>query len=80
MNTNSNERTISNITIKNIKGFNDKNGSIDVSIKGNKINILVAPNGFGKSSIALAFSSLTRDRLNITRDNLYEKNVNLEPN
>ena len=79
MNTNSNERTISNITIKNIKGFNDKNGSIDVSIKGNKINILVAPNGFGKSSIALAFSSLTRDRLNITRDNLYEKNVNLEP-
>lgn len=43
---------ISNITIKNIKGFMDQNNSFDVHILPNKVNLLVAPNGFGKSSIA----------------------------
>ena len=51
---------ISNITIKNIKGFSDKDNSIDVDIKSGKINILVAPNGYGKSSITAAFKSLKK--------------------
>ena len=79
MNKKPNEREISNIKIQNIKGFNDTNGSIDTLIKCNKINILVAPNGFGKSSIAMAFLSLNRDRLNVAREDLYEKNINLKP-
>lgn len=54
---------ISNITIKNIKGFMDQNNSFDVHILPNKVNLLVAPNGFGKSSIAKGFESLNSNRL-----------------
>ena len=51
---------ITNITIDNIKGFGTENNSIDVIIKPKKVNILVAPNGFGKSSITTAFNLLKR--------------------
>ena len=46
---------ITNITIKNIKGFMNNDNSFDVHIIPNKVNLLVAPNGFGKSSIAKGF-------------------------
>lgn len=51
---------ITNIKIENIKGFGTANNSFDIEIKPQKVNILVAPNGFGKSSITVAFSSLIR--------------------
>ena len=54
---------ITNITVKNIKGFSDRDNSIDVDIKSGKINILVAPNGYGKSSITAAFKSLTKSKI-----------------
>ena len=46
---------IHNITIKNVRGIEQL--SINSTIRRNKPNILVAPNGFGKTSIATAFKS-----------------------
>ena len=69
---------ISNITIKNIKGFSDKDNSIDVDIKSGKINILVAPNGYGKSSITAAFKSLTNSRIKIEKEDIHKENEQLD--
>lgn len=44
---------ISKIVIENIRGF--KCETLDLSIYPNRPNILVAPNGFGKSSLSTAF-------------------------
>lgn len=56
---------ISNITIKNVKGFGETNGCIDLNLVPNKINLVVAPNGFGKSSIAKAFLGLSGRKFEI---------------
>lgn len=69
---------IKEIKIENIKGFGTTNNIIDVSIKPNKYNLLVAPNGFGKSSIALAFNGLKKTRLSITGDNKHNQNDSLD--
>lgn len=69
---------ISNITIKNIKGFSDKDNSIDVDIKSGKINILVAPNGYGKSSITAAFKSLTNSRIKVEKKDIHKENEQLD--
>lgn len=69
---------ISNITVKNIKGFSDRDNSIDVDIKSGKINILVAPNGYGKSSITAAFKSLTRTKIKVEKEDIYKENEQLE--
>ena len=69
---------ISNITIKNIKGFSDKDNSIDVDIKSGKINILVAPNGYGKSSITAAFKSLTNSRIKVEKNDIHKENEQLD--
>lgn len=69
---------ISNITIKNIKGFSDRENSIDVDIKSGKINILVAPNGYGKSSITAAFKSLTKTKIKVEKEDIYKENEQLE--
>ena len=45
--------TIKNICIENIRGIDLL--TIDADILKNRPNILVAPNGFGKTSIATAF-------------------------
>lgn len=69
---------ISNITIKNIKGFSDKDNSIDVDIKSGKINIFVAPNGYGKSSITAAFKSLTNSRIKVEKKDIHKENEQLD--
>ncbi|SJM17379.1 hypothetical protein [Porphyromonas gingivalis] len=69
---------ISNITVKNIKGFSDRDNSIDVDIKSGKINILVAPNGYGKSSITAAFKSLTNSKIKVEKEDIYKENEQLE--
>jgi len=65
---------ITNITITNIRGFGQTNNSINVNLKTNKINILIAPNGSGKSSFALAFDSLNKNRLDVEAESLYQHN------
>jgi hypothetical protein len=53
--------TISKIQIENIRGFENK--TLNVQILPNCTNIIVAPNGFGKSSITTAFGCAKGGRL-----------------
>lgn len=69
---------ISKIIVKNIKGFSDRDNSIDVDIKSGKINILVAPNGYGKSSITAAFKSLTKTKIKVEKEDIYKENEQLD--
>ena len=64
---------IKNITIKNIKGFGDPAVSLNVDLNSNKVNILYAPNGFGKSSIAAAFNSLKAKSLDVPSEYFHNK-------
>jgi hypothetical protein len=61
--------TIKRITIENIKGIEGKTFELDIT--PNKPSILVAPNGFGKSSIAVAFSSLLSNRISLHDDHYH---------
>lgn len=62
--------TINKIKIENIKGA--KSLEITTNIIPNKPSLLVAPNGFGKSSIAAAFNSLTPSKLKLDDEHLHE--------
>ncbi|HML70804.1 MAG TPA: hypothetical protein PKA78_05475 [Macellibacteroides fermentans] len=70
---------ITYLKIENIKGFSTTNNSFNLEIKPQKINILVAPNGFGKSSISIAFNSLIRGKIKVEENNLHQKNNTLVP-
>lgn len=71
---------ITNITIKNIKGFDDSSrGCLDLNLLPNKVNLLIAPNGFGKSSLAAAFASLTKNGLRVETENKYKKDESKTP-
>lgn len=62
---------ITSITINKIRGI--ENNQMDVQIFSNKPNIIVAPNGFGKSSITAAFSSLKIKRLEVDKENWFNE-------
>lgn len=66
------QMTIRSITIQNIKGIHNETYSLDII--PNKPSLLVAPNGFGKSSIAIAFNSLNSNRIDLDDDHLHEGN------
>ena len=68
---------ITNIAIKNIKGYGDPATSIDLELKTNRVNILYAPNGSGKSSLATAFASLHPHSLKVEKENMYHKDDTL---
>lgn len=57
------------IEIDNIKGIQHKRFMLDIT--PNKPSILVAPNGFGKSSIATAFNSMNNRRIVLNEDDYY---------
>jgi hypothetical protein len=65
------------IEIENIKGISHKRFELD--ILPNKPSLLVAPNGFGKSSFAVAFNELNTRRINLTEDNYHLENDALLP-
>jgi ABC-type cobalamin/Fe3+-siderophores transport system ATPase subunit len=46
---------------------------------GNKFHVLVAPNGFGKSSLAAAFRSLKPRSLKLSRDDFHARSEVLVP-
>ncbi|KAA0590286.1 hypothetical protein J2848_006672 [Azospirillum lipoferum] len=54
---------ISKICIENIRGF--ENVTLNISLRPNCTNILVAPNGFGKSSISTAFNCARGNTLKV---------------
>lgn len=70
---------ISKITIKNIKGFGDPAKSFNIQLKSNRVNIIYAPNGTGKSSIATAFKSLNGRSLSPSKNDMYHKDEALSP-
>lgn len=59
---------ITNVTIEKVKGIGYK--SFDLEIKENKYNLLVAPNGFGKSSFFAAFDSLRATKMELKDTNV----------
>jgi len=60
---------IKSIEINKIRGID--NLKLELNMIANKPSIFIAPNGFGKSSITAAFSSITKSKLDITKENLY---------
>ncbi|WP_447920325.1 hypothetical protein [Achromobacter aegrifaciens] len=62
--------TILRIKVENVKGA--KIRDITAEILPNKPSLLVAPNGFGKSSITAAFASLNQARLKLEDDHFHE--------
>lgn len=69
--------TLKKITIENVKGIEVK--TFDLDIIPNKPSLLVAPNGFGKSSIVAAFSCLQLNRINLHEDHYYQGDPNRHP-
>src|SRR6218665_2217578 len=62
---------IKSIEITNIKGIGNR--TFDLDLIPNKPHILVAPNGFGKSSFAIAFNSLKKGRIELEDNHYYLK-------
>ncbi len=60
---------ISKITIDNIKGI--EHFELNQPLLPNRPNVLVAPNGFGKSSLAAAFLSLSKGNLSLKTEEFY---------
>lgn len=70
---------ISNITIKNIKGYDAVGKSLAVTLLPNKINLLIAPNGFGKTSLTTAFSALNANSLAVRDEDKNQEDPALHP-
>jgi len=68
---------INSIEIRNVKGLDNKVFNLDLA--SNKPNILVAPNGFGKSSFAIAFDSLKSNKIELSKNNLHKDNPTNKP-
>lgn len=64
---------IKDITIENIKGYGTPPVTLPVELKTNRVNIIFAPNGTGKSSLAAAFRSLTNKNLEVAKEVKYHK-------
>lgn len=64
--------TLETIRIVNIKGIADK--TFPLKIIPNKPSLLYAPNGFGKSSLTIAFNSFNRNRIRLQADDYHENN------
>ncbi|MDB0011508.1 hypothetical protein N9E20_01720 [Crocinitomicaceae bacterium] len=62
--------TLKVIEIENIKGIRSK--SFALNILPNKPSILVAPNGFGKSSFGCAFNSMNNNRIVLKEEDFHE--------
>jgi len=72
---------IKKIEIQNIKGIGvgTPNSIIEFDLYPNKPLVFVAPNGFGKSSIAVAFKSLKSTRIDLNKEHYYQANDSLIP-
>ena len=68
---------IKSVHIKNVRGLGDH--KVELNMIPNKPSILVAPNGSGKSSFALAFQWLNRIRMKLVKEDAYMGNENNSP-
>lgn len=67
--------TIKKITIEHVKGISNR--TFELNILANKPSLLVAPNGFGKSSFATAFNSLQTNKLSVHEDHHHRSDSEL---
>lgn len=75
-----NQTKIKSISIENVRGISSSRFIFDTpEMIGNKFHILVAPNGFGKSSFAGAFSSLKPRSLKISPSLLHKEDEKNKP-
>lgn len=65
------------LEIKNVKGLSNSNFTFNFF--PNKPCILVAPNGYGKSSLACAFKSLKSNKLELKDDDFHNGDLSLLP-
>ena len=65
------------IAITNVKGI--ESSVFDVQLIPNKPTLVVAPNGFGKSSITAAFGSLRSKRMELDKDERHKGAEDLHP-
>lgn len=70
-------KRIKSIHIKNVKGVKDE--TFELNLVPNKPTILVAPNGFGKSSFTIAFKSLLKTKLKLDLDNYHKRSEKYKP-
>lgn len=68
---------IDEIHVENVKGLDTK--TFQVQVLPNRANILVAPNGTGKSSVTAAFAALNKNRLDLPEDHFRNEDENLAP-
>ncbi len=68
---------ISKIEITNVKGIS--HAVFDLDLTPNKPNIMVAPNGFGKSSFTTAFESLRQSRIELDSKSYHRNNQDHRP-
>lgn len=68
---------IESIAIENVRGI--KNHTFSLDIIPNKPSLLVAPNGFGKSSLAAAFAALRTKRIELPKEQHHLGDESLAP-
>lgn len=68
---------IKSIELKNIKGIASHH--FQLGLIPNKPNILVAPNGFGKSSFSIGFDSLKKTKIELDKNHYYQNNDSNRP-
>lgn len=71
---------ITKIFIENVKGYSIPGKELHLNLDSTKVNLCVAPNGFGKSSMATAFESLNRNRLDVSEDHKNRNHRNEDSN
>lgn len=71
---------IKSIKIENVRGICNRTFEFnEPPMSPNKVHILIAPNGFGKSSIATAFYNMNRSRLSLKEVDCYEHDESKKP-
>lgn len=71
---------IKSIRIKNVKGIAEKTFVFQTpEMIGNKFHVIVAPNGFGKSSFAAAFRCLRPRSMKLAKGDFHKSDEALEP-
>lgn len=68
---------VKSIQIKNVRGIS--NLKIDINLTRNKPTLLIAPNGSGKTSFAVAFESLQENRINLPDSEYHKGDANNQP-
>lgn len=69
--------SITDIEIRNVKGIDHK--LFKIQLIPNKPNLLVAPNGFGKSSITTAFASMNAKRIDLAEKDHHKEDTARQP-